>query len=234
MASTPMKAKSDFESLLEAISRNEAGPACKLLAENPHLATERVQVARLDAGLPHWIYAGDTALHAAAAGYRVEIAKALLDAGAEVNAVGHHRHAQPLHYAADGCPGGSSWDPQSQIKTLKLLVKAGANLHAVDKNGATPLHRAVRTRCVAAVKFLLEEGAEPAARNKPGSTPFHLAVQNTGRGGSGVAEAKEAQAEIISLFLQHGAGPDLKDARGLSVKDWAKSAWIHALLSPAK
>jgi len=43
------------------------------------------------------------------------------------------------------------------------------------------LHRAVRTRCAAAVRFLLQAGADPTTRNKPGSTAFHLAVQNTGR-----------------------------------------------------
>src|SRR5256885_12225037 len=41
-----------------------------------------------------------------------------------------------------------------------------------------PLHRAVRTRCAAAVQCLLRAGADPLMKNKPGSTAFHLAVQN--------------------------------------------------------
>jgi hypothetical protein len=75
------------------------------------------------------------------------------------------------------------------------LLEAGADIHAQDKNGATPLHRAVRTRSAAAVQFLLDAGADPAIKNKPGSTPFHLAVQNTGRGGSGAEKPKPPSAK---------------------------------------
>src|SRR5262249_39689888 len=117
-----------------------------------------------------------------------------------------------------------------QIETIRCLLKAGAEINAQDKNGASPLHRAVRTRSAAAVKFLLDEGANPALRNKPGSTPFHLAVQNTGRGGSGSSSARDAQKQIIQQFLDHGLSPNLKDAKGKCVLDWAKSDWIRQLL----
>src|SRR5439155_2835152 len=141
----------------------------------------------------HWIYAGDTALHLAAAGYRVEIARLLLAAGADPNAATNHRQSRPLHYAADGYITGPAWDAKRQVKTIRCLLDAGADVNAPDKNGATPLHRAVRTRCSAAVKLLLQAGADPTRRNRPGSTPFHLAVQNTGRGGSGAEIARAAQ-----------------------------------------
>jgi hypothetical protein len=64
----------------------------------------------------------------------------------------------------------------------------------------TPLHRAVRTRCAAAVEALLARGANPRLRNKGGSTPPDLAGLTTGRGGSGTAAAKEQQREILKLF----------------------------------
>src|SRR5205085_2619460 len=83
--------------------------------------------------------------------------------------------------------------------------------------GATPLHRAVRTRCAAAVKFLLSAGGDPTIRNKSGSTPFHLAVQNTGRGGSGAQAAIDAQREIIKTFLDFGVSPNLKNGSGKTV-----------------
>ena len=114
---------------------------------------------------------------------------------------------------------------------IRLLLKAGSNIDAQDKNGATPLHRAVRTRCAAAVKCFLEAGADPTIRNKPGSTPFHLAVQNTGRGGSGSEMARTAQREILREFLERGVSPSLTDARGKSVLQWAKSDWIHKILA---
>jgi len=50
-------------------------------------------------GIILWL--GDTPLHAAAAGYRVRIARLLLENGADVS-TRNRRGAQPLHYAADG------------------------------------------------------------------------------------------------------------------------------------
>jgi hypothetical protein len=48
--------------------------------------------------------------------------------------------------------------------------------------GATPLHRAVRARCAAAVGFYFA-GADPLRKNLPGSTPFHLAVRTLAAAG---------------------------------------------------
>src|SRR5206468_5184402 len=114
------------------------------------------------------------------------------------------RGAEPLHYAVDGAPGSRTWDPDAQAATVACLIEAGADPNALDKNGVTPLHRAVRTRCAAAVKVLLEGGADPRRKNKNGSTPMLLATQNTGRGGSGSPEAKAQQQEIVRLLERHG------------------------------
>src|SRR5438445_771348 len=91
------------------------------------------------------------------------------------------------------------------------------------------LHRAVRTRCAAAVEALLAGGAEPRGRNNSGSTPLHLAVQNTGRGGSGTPHAIEQQKQIIELLLRAGARLDDKDANGKAVRDAVTAEWIRAL-----
>lgn len=205
-----------------------------LLAKDASLATGTVAEARLyAASIFHWLYVGDTALHLAAAGYRVEIIDLLLAAGADPKAAQNHRRSGPLHYAADGFITGPEWNAKRQVTTLRRLLRAGADLCAPDKNGATPLHRAVRTRCAEAVAFLLDSGSDPARPNKSGSTPFHLAVQNTGRGGSGEAVAREAQRRIIQEFLCRGVSPALKDGQGKSVADCAKSGWIKDLLDGA-
>jgi Ankyrin repeats (many copies)/Ankyrin repeat len=221
-----------MDTLLAAILDDDRTRVRELLKADSGLATRLIEEARLyTSQIFHWIYVGDTALHLAAAGYRVEIVELLLEAGADPNAAGNHRHSGPLHYAADGYINGPAWDAKRQVKTLRCLLDAGADINAQDKNGAAPLHRAVRTRCAAAVKYLLEAGCDPMLRNKPGSTPFHLAVQNTGRGGSGVEEARAAQREIIEYFLSLGASTALRDGKGNSVLDWAKSGWIRDLLS---
>lgn len=220
------------QSLFAAILADDRATVKALLKAHPRLSAHAAQTQPLlDTGIAHWMYVGDTALHAAAAGNRVEIAKMLLADGADPDAAKNHRRSQPLHYAADGCLENPHWDPKRQVAMIRLLLEAGADLHAQDKNGATPLHRAVRTRCAAAVACLLEAGADATIYNKPGSTPFHLAVQNTGRGGSGAEKAKTAQREIIEAFLQRGISPNLKDRNGKSVLQWARSDAIRRMLS---
>lgn len=222
-----------MEALFQAILDDDRATVQDLLTKDPSLVVARTTEAKFhDEKIFHWLYVGDTALHLAAAGYRVEIVKQLLTAGADVNASMNHRRSGPLHYAADGYIIGPVWDAAQQVETIECLLAAGAKVNAQDKNGATPLHRAVRTRCASAVQVLLKAGADPTLRNKPGSTAFHLAVQNTGRGGSGTDEARAAQRRIIEEFLRFGVSPTIKDCNGKSVLDWVKSAWIKGMFEP--
>jgi hypothetical protein len=218
--------------LLTAIVDDHRSAVKALLKADGGLATRLIQKPKLyDSKIFHWIYVGDTALHLAAAGYRVEIARLLLASGANPNAATNHRRSSPLHYAADGSITHPAWDAKRQVETIGCLLDAGADMHWQDKNGATPLHRAVRTRCAAAVRRLLRAGSDPTLANNSGSTPFHLAVQNTGRGGTGAAAAVSAQREIIREFLSFGVSLDLMNGSGKSVADCAQSAWIRELLA---
>jgi Ankyrin repeats (many copies) len=183
--------------------------AFRLLAASPALAKARFEIGAtrqtpktyyIDE-IGHYIYAGDTALHVAAASHRPEIVQKLIATGASVRAR-NRRGAEPLHYAVDGIPGSRKWNPLAQAAIVARLIEAGADPNATDKSGVTPLHRAVRTRCAAAVKALLEGGADPRLKNKNGSTPMMLAIQNTGRGGSGSREAKSQQDLIVQLLQE--------------------------------
>lgn len=221
-----------MDAILTAILEDDRQRAKQLIKAEPQLATRRIEEARLyESKVVHWIYAGDTALHLAAAGYRIELVQLLLAVGADPNSIKNHRQSGPLHYAADGYINGPDWNARRQVQTIQCLLDAGADINAQDKNGASPLHRAVRTRCAAAVKCLLERGSDARLKNKSGSTPFHLAVQNTGRGGTGAEAAKAAQRQIIYEFLSFGLNPALKDSKGKSVFDCARSSWIRNILS---
>jgi hypothetical protein len=146
-----------------------------------------------------YIYAGDTALHIAAAAYQAKIVNDLLAVGADVHAR-NRRGQEALHRASCGSPGSHIWNPTAQAATITRLVEAGADPNVLDKSGVSPLHKAIRTRCASAVRTLLDLGADPAGANKNGSTPMLLASQNTGRGGTGSEEAKLQQQEILRLL----------------------------------
>jgi hypothetical protein len=223
----------DFLDLVRAIVAGDAGKAAHLVDKSPTLVHARstVGASRQRAkpyffeSIAHYIYAGDTALHMAAAGFKPEIAKALIARGADCSAK-NRRGAEPLHYAADS----NIWNPIAQAATIDCLIRVGANPNALDKSGVPPLHRAVRTRCAAAVEALLAGGAEARGRNRSGSTPLHLAVQNTGRGNSGTPHAIEQQRQIIKLLLRAGAKPEDRDENGKSARDAARAVWVRALL----
>jgi Ankyrin repeats (3 copies)/Ankyrin repeat len=172
------------------------------------------------------LYAGDTALHLAAAAFSRPVAELLVSGGADCLAR-NRRGAEPLHYAADA----NRFEPDAQAAVIDYLCLVGADPNALDNSGVAPLHRAVRTRSLAAVSALLDGGADPRQPNKAGSTPLHLAVQPTGRGGSGSDQAREQQAGIIRLLLERGARPTDRDGKGKSVSQAATGAAIRSLLS---
>jgi ankyrin repeat protein len=223
--------------LFAAIASHDDVGVRRLLARESGLATQpiRVGASRQDprpfflVPIHHYVYAGDTALHVAAAAHHPGLAETLVARRAAVDAR-NRRGAEPLHYAADGHPGADFFDSNAQRETISYLIGVGADPDAIDKSGVAPLHRAVRTRSFAAVSALIDRGADPLLMNKNGSTPLHLAVQNTGKSNSGSEEAKEEQRRIIVLLLEHGASGADPDARGKSVAAAASSRWIRQLL----
>ena len=226
--------RSELDLLFGAIAVGDRAGVRRRLAASPDLASRAIDTgASRQSESPYYlepierhVYAGDTALHIAAAAYRPDIADDLVRRGADVRAR-NRRGAEPLHSASVGQPGSHTWRPEAQASVVEYLLRAGADPNVTDKIGATALHRAVRTRCAAAVRVLLAFGADPRRPNGSGSTPLHLAVQNTGRGGTGSVDARAQQAEIVGLLVEHGARPTDTDDRQKTVIESISAAWLQ-------
>src|SRR5260370_12622139 len=218
------KVESVFLDFVRQVVNGDIDEVSRRLGANPSfaIASSEAGATRQDAStfffseIAHYLYAGDTALHMAAAAFRRPVAEMLVGAGAECRAK-NRRGAEPLHYAADA----NRWEPTAQAETIEYLLSLGADANAVDNDGVAPLHPAARTRSLPAVRALLDSRANPRAPNKAGSMPLHLAVQTTGRGGSGSQDARQQQTGIITLLLERGARPTDQDGRGRQVRQAA-------------
>ena len=87
-------------------------------------------------------------LHRAARENRVDIARALIDRGAEVDARNENGWT-PLHWAA--------WD--NSLEVARLLLDRGAEIDARNELGNTPLYWATWGNSLDVARLLIERGA---------------------------------------------------------------------------
>lgn len=197
----------DLLVFMRVIGDGDRAASMQLLATSPTLAIAQLRTGGTRTTAQEFflserhmqLYAGDTALHVAAASYDTALARKLVESGADVRSK-NRRGAQPLHAAVIGAPGASSWAPSRQVEVIRYLIEAGADPEATAAGGVTPLLRAVRNRCSAAVRALLDAGVDPHRTNDNGSSALALARLTTGRGGTGLPEAKAEQARIIQML----------------------------------
>lgn len=104
---------------------------------------------------------GESPLMMASLKGQFDIAKELIDKGADVNKTGW----TPLHYAATG----------GHAKIVSLLLDHYAYIDAASPNGTTPLMMAAYYGNAETVKLLLDEGADPLLKNQQGLTAIDFA-----------------------------------------------------------
>ena len=126
---------------------------------------------------------GWTPLHLAAFFGQADLANALLDRGADVNARSTNGMKNtPLHAAAAG----------GKTELVELLLKRGANANARQEGGFAALHSAAQAGNRDMVAVLLANGADVNARADNNQSPLDLALS-------------KGCAEVATLLEELGA-----------------------------
>jgi len=133
---------------------------------------------------------GTTALHWAAFRDDLEMAQALLKAGADVNPKTRLGDMTPLFMAAKNGNAAIS----------ELLLKAGATANSKSSNGTTPLMMAAASGSAPAVQVLLDHGADPNLKDvNQGQTALMFAAGYGRTDAIKVLAARGADLNALSL-----------------------------------
>jgi uncharacterized protein len=128
----------------------------------------RAHLARDPALARAWTQDGYTALHYAAFFGGADAAEALIDAGADLEAVSRNgMGVRPLNSSAAGRHDDVS----------RLLVERGADVNAAQEQGFTPLHAAAQNGDADLVAVFLAAGADKDARLDDGRTAADVALE---------------------------------------------------------
>ena len=142
----------------------------------------------------------ETPLHFACFRGKPEIARLLLDHGAQVNAKNYQGEI-PLHLVSRG-----EYDsPDEGVRVAELLLERGTDMNAQDEFGWTPLHSASNNGRHEISQFLLLRGANLKLDNCLGETALHL----VGQGRYGTQDG----ARIAQLLLDAGLDVNARDKR---------------------
>jgi ankyrin repeat protein len=160
---------------------------------------------------------------------RVEIAKLLLENGADPNKAPrilddgseisalfkhygvppkdinakNHMGWPPLVYA---CRGDNGEHPDE----VQRLLELGADIDVRNYKGKTALHYAAKAGFLKVINLLIEKGATVDATDQDGETPLFEAIRSTIKDG-------EKQLAALEALLVNGANPNLRNQKGLTV-----------------
>jgi ankyrin repeat protein len=100
----------------------------------------------------------------------------------------------------------------------KYLIKNGADVNAVDKEGETPLKHAAWTKNTDIIDLLVQHGADINAKNNIGTTPLWSAVIS-------------GRAQMVKRLLELGADPNTPNQHGMSAVRFARSRDVWDVVS---
>lgn len=168
-----------------------------------------------------------TALGEAVSAHRLDIAKLLLDHGADIH---------NTNYWEDPALAASTYEtsPQGDMSLFELLLDYGADINASGCRG-TPLSMAAHHGDVEMMKFFLSKGAGPNIRYghrwKKGSK---VSGNGSMRMALHLIAAKKTPLEAMTILLNAGAIVDVRDCKGWSPLHLVILADNEVLIDKAK
>lgn len=143
------------------------GAACSIMPEEYALEFVHLLVshgADVNINIGQGVYKCDIPLHCAIGDRKAEVAKLLIESGADVNVSSeYYSYKKPLHLAA----------LEGMYQIVQSLLAHGAKVNACDGHRNTPLFYAADSNHADIVRILLTNGADPNA-----GQPLTLASRN--------------------------------------------------------
>ena len=190
--------------LFNAIRRNDSAAARALLNQGADANARASSAARSPVDLLHQMLYRDTvhwtALMVATREGRLDIARALLDHGADVRASDR-----------DGDTALGLAAAQNQSPSVAILLEKGAQVNAKDRAGVTPLMRAASHGSREAMQVLLAQGADVNSQDRNGRTALIWAM----------TYQQPQRADLVKALLASGADPNVPDNAGNTPLLWA-------------
>ena len=131
---------------------------------------------------------------------KLDAVRALLAAGANVNAAENHGWTALIWSANRG-----------HAKVAEILLSAKANPNAATDKGSTALRFGSRRGYTEIVKMLIAAGANPNTASNDGWTALMEAI-----------DSDEERAEVVKILLSAGADVNAENNDGETALDWAK------------
>lgn len=177
---------------------------------------------------------GNTPLCEALAHDKLETAKFLIEAGADVNigTSGWKRNGPPIHLA------------NGNIEIMALLLNHGADIHALNKEGQNVIHSLVSSHSggiddIATLEYFLEQKVDINGKDEDGQTPIWGCIEfnridlleSLIEHGADIEAAdkhgrtplwfagRNKKTVMVKLLLQYGAKVDVKNKYGKSLKE---------------
>ena len=206
------------------VTDNEGETCLTLAAWNGHTETVRYLVGLKNVDVNHKAADCRSALHCAVDGKYPDVAKVLIDAGADIEAK-NNLGRSPLHWASEN----------GELALVKILVRAGAEVRVADNegdtcltlaayfgetetvrylvslpevdmnqrglSGRTALHNAVLKVHAAMVELLIDAGADIETKDEMGRSPLHVACRS-------------GELAVVKMLVEAGAGVCVTDNGG--------------------